>query len=390
MMLGLLLARAGASVTVLEKHSDFLRDFRGDTVHPSTLEVMHELGLLGELLARPHDKAQRIRLALGGRYYTVADFSRLRLRCGYIVMMPQWDFLDLLARAAQRHPAFSLRMQAEATGLLRSADGSVAGVRIKTPQGDMTLDADLVIGADGRHSIMRAAAGMKVRDLGAPIDVLWMRLPMAPGDPTESMGRIARAQFLAMIRRSGYWQCAYLIPKGGIDALRRQGLAPFRQQLAQIAPMFADRVHLLASWDDIKLLSVAVDRLEQWHRPGLLCIGDAAHAMSPVGGVGINLAIQDAVATARILGAPLADVRIDAARLTPLLEQVQRRRLWPTRITQAAQLAIHRRILTPVLRQQGPLSAPWVLRLLDRWPVLQALPAYAIGVGARPEHVKPD
>jgi 2-polyprenyl-6-methoxyphenol hydroxylase-like FAD-dependent oxidoreductase len=390
MMLGLLLARAGVDVVVLEKHADFLRDFRGDTVHPSTLQVMHELGLLDAFLERPHDKARLLSVSIGGTQVMVADFSRLRTRCGFIAMMPQWEFLDFLRDEAALRPNFQLLMNAEATRLVE--DGSrVLGVYVTTATGPLQVMADLVIGADGRHSVVRTAAGLPVRELGAPIDVLWMRLPMALGDPVESGGRIDTGHFLAMIHRGSYWQCAYLIPKGGIEAVQARGLDAFRAELARVAPLFADRVHTLRTWDDIKLLNVKVDRLERWWKPGLLCIGDAAHAMSPVGGIGINLAIQDAVAAANILAAALADPAADAAALTPLLARVERRRLFPTRMTQAAQVAIQNRLLAPVLAAVGrrrPLAVPWPVKLLNRWPALRMLPAYAVGIGVRPEHVK--
>jgi 2-polyprenyl-6-methoxyphenol hydroxylase-like FAD-dependent oxidoreductase len=404
MMLGLLLARAGVPVLVLEKHADFLRDFRGDTVHPSTLEVMHELGLLDAFLARPHDEARVLHATVGGTELTIADFSRLRTRCRFIALMPQWEFLDFLRDEAQRYPDFRLLMQTVANGLIEQ-DGRVLGVRAASADGPLEIRADLVIGADGRHSTLRAAAGLAVQDLGAPIDVLWLRLPTAAGDPAESGGRIEHGHFLAMIHRNQYWQCAYVIPKGGIEAVRAAGLAAFRTELARAAPLFADRVQTLASWDDIKLLAVAVDRLRRWWKPGLLCIGDAAHAMSPIGGVGINLAIQDAVAAANLLAAPLADAGIGAAALTPLLAQVERRRLLPARLTQAVQVRIQNQLLAPVVGGQDrnrppqrqrqiqtthtqPMRVPWLLRCLNRWPLLRALPAYAVGVGVRPEHVR--
>ena len=392
MMLGLLLARAGVEVLVLEKHGDFLRDFRGDTVHPSTLQLMHELGLLEEFLERPHDAVSVLRATIGDTEVAIADFSRLRIVRPFIALMPQWDFLDFLRDEAVRYPSFRLMQQAEVTGLLQ-VQGRVTGVSAQTPGGPLKVTADLVIGADGRHSLVREAAGLKVRDLGAPIDVLWMRLPRVPSDPSGTGGRIKRGIFLAMINRGSYWQCAYVIPKGGIDALRARGLAAFKADLLRIAPLFADRVDVLASWDDIKLLSVTVDRLEQWWRPGLLCLGDAAHAMSPIGGVGINLAVQDAVAAANLLAAPLADAQVSAEALTSLLAQVQKRRLLPARITQAVQVALQNRLLAPVLASRAgqddtPLPVPWPLRLMNRFPALLALPAYAVGVGVRPEHVK--
>lgn len=388
MMLGLLLARAGVRVVVLEKHADFLRDFRGDTVHPSTLDVLHDLGILGAFLQRPHDKARDLRIDIGGRQATVADFSRLQTRCGFIAMVPQWEFLDFLRDEAERYPSFTLRLQAQAKELAMR-DERVVGVRAETPQGSLAIDADLVIAADGRASALRQAAELKVHDLGAPIDVLWMRIARRPGDPSGSGGRIGTGRFLAMIDRGTYWQCAYLIPKGGIEAIRARGLDAFRADVAAIAPLFAERLATeLPDWEAVKLLSVRVDRLEQWWKPGLLCIGDAAHAMSPIGGVGINLAIQDAVAAANVLAGPLSDLSIVPEALTPLLARVQARRLFPTRVTQGLQVAMQNRVLDPLLDATQPPRMPGVLKLLDRLPWLQALPAYAVGVGVRPERVR--
>jgi 2-polyprenyl-6-methoxyphenol hydroxylase-like FAD-dependent oxidoreductase len=391
MMLGLLLARAGVEVVVLEKHADFLRDFRGDTVHPSTLEVIHELGLLDKFLARPHDEVSELRAVVGNTEVVLASFKRVSTRCKFIAMMPQWEFLDFVRDEAELYPGFRLIQNAEVTGVIQQGD-SVTGVRVTTPQGPLELMADLVIGADGRRSTVRSTAGLVVRDLGAPIDVLWMRLPKLPGDPSTTGGRITTGIFLAMIDRGSYWQCAYVIPKGGIEEVRARGLEAFRADMVKVVPLFAGRIDTLASWDDIKLLSVTVDRLERWYKPGLLCIGDAAHAMSPVGGVGINLAVQDAVATANILAAALADMRLGRADFTPLLAQVEKRRLLPTRLTQAAQVAIQYRLLSPVLAGRGsdapPMALPWPMKLMRRWPLLQALPAYAVGVGVRPEHVR--
>lgn len=391
MMLGLLLARAGVQVLVLEKHADFLRDFRGDTVHPSTLQVMHELGLLDKFLARPHDEVRELRAVVGDTELVLANFTYVPTRCKFIAMMPQWEFLDFLRDEAELYPNFRLIQNAEVTDVLQSGD-AVTGVHVDTPGGALQIMADLVIGADGRHSVVRSAAGLVVRDIGAPIDALWMRLPKLPGDPSTSGGRISTGLFLAMIHRGTYWQCAYVISKGGMDALRSRGLEAFRADVVKVAPLFADRINTLASWDDIKLLSVKVDRLERWYKLGLLCIGDAAHAMSPVGGVGINLAVQDAVAAANVLAAPLADAQVGAAALTPLLAQVEKRRLFPTRVTQAMQVAVQNRVLRPVLAAQGasttPMAVPWPLKLMRRWPLLQALPAYVVGVGVRPEHVR--
>lgn len=389
MMLGLLLARAGVDVVVLEKHADFLRDFRGDTVHPSTLEVMHELGLLENFLQRPHDEVRELRATVGNTEMVLANFKHLGTRCKFIALMPQWEFLDFLHDEAELFPSFRLLRNAEVTQVIRTGD-MIAGVLAQTPEGLLQVNADLVIGADGRHSVVRQAAGLVVRDLGAPIDVLWMRLPKMPDDPSTTGGRINTGVFLAMLDRGTYWQCAYVIPKGGIEAIRSRGLDCFRADMVRVAPLFANRIDQLASWDDIKLLSVTVDRLERWYSPGLLCIGDAAHAMSPVGGVGINLAIQDAVAAANMLAGPLAS-EVQAADLTPFLAQVEKRRLFPARVTQAAQVAVQNRLLRPVIdadtRSSRTMTVPWPLRLMARSSWLQSLPAYAVGVGVRPEHV---
>lgn len=383
MMLGLLLARGGVSVVVLEKHTDFLRDFRGDTIHPSTLEVLHELGLLGDFLNRPHQKAPQLTAIIGGEPVTIADFSTLSKRSGFIAFMPQWDFLDFVSAQARRYPTFRLEMAAQVTELVWN-DRRVAGVRAVTPDGGLEVHADLVVGCDGRLSIVRQLAGLKVQDIGAPIDVLWMRLPRRPDDPTLPAGRFDRGRIFIMLYRGDYWQCGYVIPKGGFAELQRHGLAAFRSQLCEVAPVIADRVDTLTSWDDVKLLKVTVDRLRRWFRPGLLCIGDSAHAMSPVGGVGINLAIQDAIATANLLATPLrTGQNVDAE-----LWKVQRRREFPTRWTQRLQVVVQNRILGAVLGTSTRLPMPWPLRLLARWPVLQRIPAYLVGIGFRPEHVR--
>ncbi len=378
MMLGLLLARAGVETVVLEKHADFLRDFRGDTLHPSTLEVMAELGMLEELLGLPHQKVHSI----GGRFGTteaqIADFTHLPVRCGFIAMMPQWDFLDFLARQGRRYPQFSLHMNSEVTSLIER-DGRIAGVA--TAGGP--VEADLVFGADGRHSTVRSLAGLEVEDLGAPIDVLWFALTRAASDPDATMGRFDAGRLFIMINRGAHWQCGYVIPKGAADAVRSRGLHFFRAEIAGIAPFAADRVAELGDWDRVKLLTVSVDRLRRWHRPGLLCIGDAAHAMSPVGGVGINLAIQDAVAAANLLAAPLRRGKVEEADLN----KVQSRREWPARMTQRLQILVHNRVLSPLLQSTKPLQAPLVVRLLSRWPVLRRLPGRLIGLGIRPEHL---
>jgi 2-polyprenyl-6-methoxyphenol hydroxylase-like FAD-dependent oxidoreductase len=383
MMLGFLLARAGVDVIVLEKHGDFLRDFRGDTIHPSTLELLHELGLLGEFLKRPHQEAPQIAGHIGDAEVVVADFSHLPTHCKFVVLMPQWDFLNFLAEHGQRYPGFHVRMKAEATDLIEDA-GRVVGVRATTPGGPIEIRADLVVGADGRHSTVRGQGGLKVQNIGAPIDVLWMRLSRRPGDQKFVLGRFNRGKILVMLDRGDYWQCAFVIPKGGIDEVRRRGLEAFRVAITEIAPILHDRVDELKSWDDIKLLTVTVDRLRRWYRPGLLCIGDAAHAMSPVGGVGINLAIQDAVAAANILAGPLRTGTISTADLA----KVQRRREFPTRMTQGLQVLIQDRILSRVLASKKQLGQPWPVRLLRRFPVLRRLPARLIGMGFRPEHVR--
>jgi 2-polyprenyl-6-methoxyphenol hydroxylase-like FAD-dependent oxidoreductase len=382
-MLGFLLARAGVDVLVLEKHGDFLRDFRGDTVHPSTLEVMHELGLLDELLQRPHQQAHQLTGYVGGQSVTVADFAHLPTRCRFIAFMPQWDFLDFLAEHGRRYDGFHLRMQAKVTELIEEGD-QVVGVRAETSDGPLEVRAALVVGADGRHSTVRAQAGLQVEDVGAPIDVLWMRLPRGPSDPDQPVGRFDRGRILVMINRGDYWQCGFVIPKGHFDDLRQKGLESFREVIAGIAPFVQDRVANIQDWEDIKLLTVVVDRLRKWYRPGLLCIGDSAHAMSPIGGVGINLAVQDAVAAANILSDPLRKNRVT----TEDLHMVQRRRVFPTYLTQRLQVYIQDRVISRVLASQQQLSLPLTLRLLGRLPILRRIPARIIGIGFRPEHVK--
>jgi 2-polyprenyl-6-methoxyphenol hydroxylase-like FAD-dependent oxidoreductase len=383
MMLGLLLARAGIRIVVLEKHADFLRDFRGDTIHPSTLELMYELGVLEQFLALPHQKLYTIGGIVGDEPITIADFSHVPTHCKFVALMPQWDFLDFLADEARRYPEFDLRMRAEATALIEEG-GRCVGVRATTPEGELRIRAALVVGADGRHSIIRDQARLPVQDIGAPMDVLWMRLSRKPADPEQTLGRIIAGTLFVTLNRGDYWQCAYVIPKGGIEAIRKDGLARFRALIVQVAPFFADRVEQLADWDQVKLLTVAVDRLTQWHRPGLLCIGDAAHAMSPIAGVGINLAIQDAVAAANILAEPLRAGTPDES----VLAKVQARRMLPTRLTQGLQVAIQSRIIANVLRSRGNIRPPWLVRLFGRTPLLQRIPARIFGVGFRPEHVR--
>jgi 2-polyprenyl-6-methoxyphenol hydroxylase-like FAD-dependent oxidoreductase len=382
MMLGLLLARAGVDVVVLEKHADFLRDFRGDTIHPSTLEVMHELGLLERLLTLPHQKVSRINGQFGDLALTVADFSSLSTQCRFVAFMPQWDFLNFLAEEAARYPTFQLRRQADVTGLLEEAD-SVAGLLASTPDGPLEVRASLVVGADGRHSTVRAKAGLSIEEFGAPMDVLWFRLSRRASDPGDPVGRFDTGQIFIMLNRGDYWQCGFVISKGSRDRLQGEGLPAFRDAVAQLAPFMADRVGELHDWEPIKLLTVQVDRLRQWFRPGLLCIGDAAHAMSPIGGVGINLAIQDAVATANLLAAPL---RAGQPTIQDL-QRVQQRREWPARMTQRVQLLIQDRVIKRVLANRGKFSPPFAIRLLALLPFLRRIPARMIGLGFRPEHV---
>ena len=382
MMMGFLLARAGVDVVVLEKHADFLRDFRGDTIHPSTLDVMHELGLLDEFLRRPHDELREVELRVGPDQAKLADFRHVPTHCKFLVMMPQWDFLDFLADHARRLPTFRLVTQAEATTLI-DEDGRIAGLRARTPEGELEVRAALVVGADGRHSTIRAQAGLQSQDLGAPMDVLWMRVSRLPTDPPDLFGQVDAGRMLVMIARGDYWQCALLIPKGTDAAVRARGIAALHESLLGLSPWLGDRVGELADWDQVKLLSVTVDRLREWARPGLLCIGDAAHAMSPIGGVGINLAVQDAVAAARLLAAPLREHRLELADL----QRVQRRREWPMKVVQGMQITMQDRLIRPILNASEPVRMPWFLRLFSRFALLRRIPAWFIGVGVRPEHV---
>jgi 2-polyprenyl-6-methoxyphenol hydroxylase-like FAD-dependent oxidoreductase len=384
MVLAFLLARAGVEVVVLEKHADFLRDFRGDTVHPSTLELMYELGILNEFLRRPHQELREVGALVEDLQVTIADFSHLPTHCKFVALMPQWEFLNFIADKAKLYPQFHLLMEAEVTGLLLE-DGRVTGVRAKTPEGMLEVRADLTIGADGRHSTVRAQAQLEVLDLGAPIDVLWMRVSRQSGDPNQTLGRFRAGKILVTLDRDDYWQCAYVIAKGEFAAIKQKGLPAFRQGLESVAPFLHGRTEELKSWDDIKLLSVAVDRLRQWSRPGLLCIGDSAHAMSPIGGVGINLAIQDAVAAANILAQSLAQGQVTVDQL----QQVQKRREFATRITQGFQVFAHRRFIGPALSRQAPVRRlPLPLKLLKEFPILRRIPARMVGLGVRPEHIR--
>ena len=381
MMAGLLFARAGCSVLVLEKHADFFRDFRGDTVHPSTLELLRELGLIDEFLKRPHDEVRLLTARVADRPITIADMSHLPVKSRFVALMPQWDFLDFLAQEARHYPTFALRMEAQATDVIIE-DGRVAGVRLKDGE---EVRARLTIAADGRDSVLRDKAGLPKEDLGAPIDVLWFRLPKEKTSMNETGGTFGSGTLVVEIDRGDYWQCAYVVPKGAADEIRRKGMAAFRSDVARAAPELAPVIDTLRDWNQVKLLSVSLDRLTRWWRPGLLAIGDAAHAMSPVGGVGINLAVQDAVAAANILAGPLAA----GENVDPLLHEVQERRMFPTKVIQSGQKAMHDRVLTPLVVRKAVLDkVPLVLRLFDRVPLLRRIPARLIGLGVRREHIR--
>ncbi|MEX0956328.1 MAG: FAD-dependent oxidoreductase [Rhizobiaceae bacterium] len=383
MVAGFLFARAGLKTVVLEKHGDFLRDFRGDTVHPSTMEIFSELGLLDRLLERPHDRMDRIAVRFGGRRMEIADLSALPTRCPFIAFMPQWEFLDFVADEARTLPAFELMMNAEADGLIME-DGIVRGVSANTPDGGIDIHARLVIGADGRQSRVRDLAGLKVRDLGAPIDVLWFSLPRAGGSE-DSLLNANAGHLVVTINRGDFWQCASVIAKGSLETKRKEGLDVLRKSVANAAPHLGSAPDALTSWDQVKLLSVRVDRLERWSRPGLVCIGDAAHAMSPIGGVGINLAIQDAVAAANLLAARMLDGELSETDL----DAVRRRRLWPARVTQFIQVQAQNRVLAPLIGGRLDTSGPPLpLSILARFKWFRRLAARIVGLGARPEHVR--
>jgi 2-polyprenyl-6-methoxyphenol hydroxylase-like FAD-dependent oxidoreductase len=381
MMLGFLLARAGVSVIVIEKHADFLRDFRGDTVHPSTLEMIYELGLLDEFLKLPHSVVKQISLQIGKDRVIVGHFEHLPVHCKFIALMPQWDFLNFIADRGRRYQTFDLRMQTEAIDLIEE-NGRIAGVRAKSPEGELEIRAELIVGCDSRHSTIRTKAGLKSDDYGAPMDVMWFRLSHRPGDSEETVGHIESGRMMVMLNRNDYWQCAYVIPKGTAEEVRSAGLDKFRQVIADMSPFVRDRLGEIESWDQVKLLTVAVDRLRRWFRPGLLCIGDAAHAMSPIGGVGINLAVQDAVAAANILAQPLRH----GTMTIETLDSVQRRREFPTRFTQRLQLVLQNNIIGPALEGRRP-EAPFFMKMLQ-WPLLRRIPGRLLALGIRPEHIR--
>jgi 2-polyprenyl-6-methoxyphenol hydroxylase-like FAD-dependent oxidoreductase len=381
-MLGYLLARAGVCTLILEKHADFLRDFRGDTVHPSTLEIMYELGFLDRFLNLPHQKVERLAGLVGTTPVMIADFRHLPVHERYIAMMPQWDFLNFLAAEGKQFPGFNLALNAEATDLIEEG-GKVVGIKVRTAEGPKEIHADLVVAADGRNSVLRERAGLEIDDLGAPMDALWFKLPFREGDTGETMGRFGAGSILALLFRGDYWQCAYVIPKGSLEKLKVRGLEGFRDAVAAASPFGRERMNAITSWDDVKLLTVRVDRLRQWWKPGFICIGDAAHAMSPIGGVGVNLAVQDAVAAANILAEPLLTKSLDVADL----KAVQRRRSFPTRVTQAIQVAAQNNIIGPTLKLREQPKPPLPLRLMQKYPILQRIPARIVGLGVRREHV---
>ena len=379
-MAGYLLARADVPVIVLEKHADFFRDFRGDTIHPSTLELMYELGLLEKFLKQPHHEVRELRAIINGQTVPITDFTKLPTRCKFIAFMPQWDFLNFLSTHAKEFPSFQLLMEHEVIDLTFDQQ-RVTGVRAKTPRGELEIRADLIIGADGRHSIIQTRAGLERQEFGAPIDVLWMRISKKQDDPQQSFGFFQRGKLLVLLDRGDYWQSGFVIPKGGFDDIKARGLQQLQNDIVSFAGFLRERVAELDDWSKIKLLTVQINRLRDWCRDGLLCIGDSAHAMSPAGGVGINLAIQDAVATANLLGEKLrtGPVSVDDLR------KVQARREWPTRLIQAMQVFIHRRVVTGQTSDRKE-SLPFVFRLLKWFPVLRQIPARFIGIGPRPEH----
>ena len=385
MLLGYLLARAGVEVLVLEKHDDFLRDFRGDTIHPSTLTVLQDLGLYDAFMRLPHQEVQELTGDVYGEQVTIADFRHLSTPGRCLVLIPQWDFLDFIAAQAKRLPRFSLRMGAKALGVVED-EGRVVGVKVQQGGREFTVRADLVVGADGRHTTIRESAGLATEDLGAPIDVLWFTLPRDSARDPATTGAVLRAgAMLVTLNRDTYWQCAFVIPKGSLEQLQQRGIEAFRNKIAGLADFLARSAPILHSWDEVKLLQVQINRMPRWYREGLLCIGDAAHAMSPVGGVGINLAIQDAVATSNFLAQPLREGRLAVADLAA----VQRRRDWPTRVTQRAQVAVQDEVLSPILaRSEAPVTVPLPVRLLQRLPLLRRLPARLVGIGVRPERVR--
>ena len=384
MMLGYLLGRAGIDVVVLEKHADFFRDFRGDTVHPSTLQVMDELGLIEGFLKLPHQQLQKMDGKFGETSIRIADLSRLKVKYPFIAFMPQWDFLNFLRESGKKFPSLRVMMNADATDLIWSG-GTVAGVKADTPEGAIEIRADLTIGCDGRHSIVRERANLELIEIGAPMDVLWFRAGKRANESESVFARVETGKMMVTFDRGDYWQCAYVIAKGQYDAVKARGLDLFLDDVTRMAPILKPGVTEVKSWDDVKLLTVAIDRLKSWTRPGLLCIGDAAHAMSPVGGVGVNLAVQDAVATANLLAAQLAD----GCHGETELDAVRRRREFPVRMTQAMQVVVQNNLISVALKPgDRPLRAPLVARVINAAPWLQGIAARFVGLGVRPEHVQ--
>jgi len=384
MMLGYILARAGINAIVLEKHKDFFRDFRGDTIHPSTIQLMYELGILDDFLKVPHQELPRLNAVYNGVNFALADFSYLPVVRKVVGLMPQWDFLNFIEQQAMRYPAFHIMKEAEVTELIWR-DNRICGIKAETASGLQEIHADLIVGTDGRSSTVRSLANLKVVETGVPIDVLWFRLSHKHGDPDYTLGRFSNGKIMVTLFRDTYWQCAYIIPKGDFENIKSHGLESFKKEIVEVADFFSSRVDELKSWDDIKLLTVAIDHLEKWYCNGLLCIGDAAHAMSPVGGVGINLAIQDAVATANILYKPLA---ADQEITQTMLKKVQNRRAFPTKVIQKAQAFLHKNIIN---RRSGSIARqkmPLFFKLLNAIPLLRRIPAYLVGMGVRPEHIK--
>ena len=384
MMLGYLLGRAGIETLVLEKHADFFRDFRGDTVHPSTLQVMDELGLIEGFLKLPHQELQKLEGKFGADSIHVADLSRLRVKYPFIAFMPQWDFLNFLRQSGKRFASLKVMMNAEVTDLIWSGE-KVVGVKADTAEGVLEVRSDLTVGCDGRHSIVRQRAGLEVEEIGAPMDVLWFRAGKRENEDERLFARVEPGKMMITFDRGDYWQCAYVIAKGRYDAVKARGLDAFRGDVIGMAPMLTSGIAAVKSWDDVRLLTVAINRLKRWTRPGLICIGDAAHAMSPVGGVGVNLAVQDAVATANLL----------AARLTggcppeDVLDAVRRRREFPMRMTQAMQRVVQDRIVGVALKPGAQaFRPPWFARIVSAIPWLQGITARFVAVGVRPEHVQ--
>ena len=383
LMLGVLLARAGVAVTVLEKHANFLRDFRGDTIHPSTMEIMAELGWLEQFLALHHQKVHRLNAQFGDTRLTLADLTHLPVRAPYVAMMPQWDFLNFLAAKGRQYPCFRLLMESEATALIETQT-RVTGVIAETLNGPLQIRAKLTVAADGRHSVLRDASGLPLQDFGAPMDALWFPLPRHPDDTDETQARFDAGRIFVMLNRGSYWQCAFVIPKGGFDAVKAAGLDVFRASLKPLLPVPPERADSIVGWEQVKLLTVQVNRLQRWWRSGFLAIGDAAHAMSPIGGVGVNLAVQDAVAAANALAAPLRVGRAEDGHLAA----VESRRRFPTHATQRLQLILQNTVIAPTLVAKGPIRPPLALRLLASLPVLGRIPARLLGLGFRPEHVR--